>query len=624
MPEIMMSSNKVELIDKQMCTGCCACLNVCRKQAITMERDHEGFWYPKVDATVCDNCGVCERVCPLLEGNSISIERLEVPEVLAAWNTNHAIRLDSTSGGVFSALASRMWDIKGYVAGAVYTEDHTVSHVVTSDPRMLDALRSSKYLQSYTGELLDNLRQLLEDGKRVLICGTPCQIAGLYHVLGKDYEGLITCDFICRGVNSPKVFRMYIEMLERKYGARATSIKFKNKAYGWHRFSTRIDFSNGKTYIRDRYHDLFMQGYLKYNLFVRPCCYSCQFKGMPQQADITLADFWGLDRIHPELDNDCGTSAVLLNSEKGRDFLQSVGNALFSQECTLQEVAAGNPALTQPLEQRPGRDRFFEDIDAMSFVGLSRKHFPMQGCVREMAMWLYAKAKGMARKMLRGRWRRIGLSASAWLQFLHINVLRRNTHANVLRSRMLIPTRCCRVVLDHSAQIRLNGTLTLGWKTFRNSRLETRFSVGRNSTVIVNGAFDVYNGSDIRVLDNGVLTLNAGFCNDGVQISCARRVTLGNGCAIARDVIIRDNDAHQLLNSDNEMAKGICIGEHVWIGTRAIILKGVTIGDGAVVAAGAVVCKDVPAKCLVAGVPAKVIREHVEWRKGGATSREEI
>ncbi len=577
-----------------------------------MERDHEGFWYPMVDTTVCNNCGLCEHVCPLLEGNSISVERLPFPQVLAAWNTNRAIRLDSTSGGIFSALAERMLDIQGYVAGAVYREDHTVSHIVTNDPQMLDALRSSKYLQSYTGELFNSIRQLLEDGKQVLICGTPCQISGLYHVLGRDYEGLITCDFICRGVNSPKVFLMYMDMLERKYGARAVNIKFKNKTYGWHRFSTRIDFENSRTYIKDRYHDPFTLGYLVSNSFVRPSCYCCHFKGMPRQADITLADFWGLDKIHPEWDNDCGTSAVLLNSEKGCDFFRSVGDALSSHECTLQEVAAGNGALCQSLEQKPGREQFFKDIDTMSFAELSRKHFPVPGRMKEMAMWFLAKAKGMAR-MLWGGWRQMGLSPSAWLQFVYINLLRKNTHGNVHRSKLFIPTRLCRVVMDQSAQMIFNGKLTLGWKQFRKSTLETRFSVGKNATVIVNSDFTVYNGSDIRVLDNGVLTLNGGFCNMGVQIVCAKRVTIGKGCAIARDVIIRDYDAHQLLNSGHEMAKDICIGKDVWIGTRAIILKGVTIGDGAVIHAGAVVTKDVPAKCLVAGVPAKVIREHAEW-----------
>ena len=251
-----------------------------------MESEHEGFWYPKVDTNVCNNCGQCERVCPLIEGKTVPVERLTLPRALAVWNADPVVRLDSTSGGVFSALASRMFQIGGNVAGAVYEKDHTVSHVLTSDSRMLDALRSSKYLQSYVGELFNQIKQLLENGKQVLICGTPCQIAGLYCVLGKDYERLITCDFICRGVNSPKAFLKYIEMLERKYGAQATRIKFKNKTFGWHRFATRIDFANGKTYIEDRYHDLFMVGYLQHNCFVRPSCYNCRFKGTPRQAKL--------------------------------------------------------------------------------------------------------------------------------------------------------------------------------------------------------------------------------------------------------------------------------------------------------------------------------------------------
>jgi len=168
-------------------------------------------------------------------------------------------------------------------------------------------------------------------------------------------------------------------------------------------------------------------------------------------------------------------------------------------------------------------------------------------------------------------------------------------------------------VLDATAQITLNGTLTLGWKRIKSSSLETRFHVGKNAKVVVNGRFTAYVGSDIWVLENGVLTLSNGFCNEGVQITCAKQITIGNGCAIARDVIIRDYDAHQLVGNEHEIAKEICIGDHVWIGTRAIILKGVTVGYGAVVAAGAVVTKNVPDRCLVAGIPAKVIRENVDW-----------
>jgi acetyltransferase-like isoleucine patch superfamily enzyme/coenzyme F420-reducing hydrogenase beta subunit len=580
-----------------------------------MDRDPEGFWYPKVDALVCNNCQRCERVCPLLNKRNIVGERLPTPDCFAVWNADVAIRLDSTSGGVFSALAKRVWDNGGSVAGAVYSDDHTVSHILTSDPKTIELLRSSKYLQSYIGELYNIIKAVLEDGKRVLICGTPCQIAGLYQVLGKDYDGLITCDFICRGVNSPKVFQKYIAMLERKFGARATKIKFKNKTYGWHRFSTRVDFANGEHYIEDRYHDPFMVGYLQHNFFVRPSCYACRFKTLPRQADITLADFWGLERSHPEWDDDCGTSAVLLNSEKGCRFFQDGGNSLSSHKCTIEEITTGNQALNQSLAKKPGREQVFADIDAMTFRALSRKHFPVPGRIKETTMWFLRTMKCVVNGTFHGRlWRNMGLSPLAWIQFVYINLLRRNTFADMRRSMMLIPTRRCLIELDDSAKITLNGVLTLGWKRIKNSTLETRFSVGQNAMVIINGNFTTYVGSDIWVLDNGILTLHSGFCNEGVQITCAKKITIGNGCAIARDVIIRDFDAHQLLETNHGMAMEISIGAHVWIGTRAIILKGVIIGDGAVIAAGAVVTKDVPAKCLVAGVPAKVIRENVSWK----------
>ena len=249
----------------------------------------------------------------------------------------------------------------------------------------------------------------------------------------------------------------------------------------------------------------------------------------------------------------------------------------------------------------------------MSFSQLAKKHFRVSGTARQMARKVLAKAKAAARRVVAGQWRQMGFSPSAWWQFFHINLLRKNTLASVRRSQMLLPTRRCRVVMDRSARIALGGTLVLGWKRIRNSTLETRFSVGKNATVTVNGDFSAYVGSDIWVFDDAALTLNRGFCNEGVQITCAKKITLGEGCAIARDVIIRDYDAHQLLGAGHEVAKEVRIGNHVWIGTRAMVLKGVTIGDGAVVAAGAVVTKDVPARCLVAGVPAKVIRENVEW-----------
>jgi len=600
----------IEITNKELCTGCCACLNVCGQRSISMDRDKEGFWYPKVDERTCNNCGLCENICPLLNRTFIPTDRLKQPQVFAAWNTDHAIRIDSTSGGIFSALANRMFDCGGYVAGAVYLKDHTVSHIVTNDRLLLEDLRSSKYLQSYSGEIYNDIKRLLEEENKVLICASPCQISALYAVLGKDYKNLITCDFICIGVNSPKVFLKFMDMLEQQFKAKATRIKFKNKTFGWHRFATRIDFANDKTYMKDRYHDPIMRSLLDVH-FVRPSCYGCRFKGMPRQADITLADFWGIETIHPELDNDCGTSAVIINSEKGKDIFREIGETVFSKECSLQDVAAGNRAISQSIERKQGRERFFADIDDKSFAELAKEYFPAPSLLSDVGRRFLGKPIKWLGK-LRMVPRTLGFSISAWWQFIYINMLRESTQSNVRFG--FIPTRYSRIVLDKSAQIVLNGRLILGAKENRKSTSETRFSLGKGSKLTINGNFSIGSGSDIRVFDDGELTLNGGYCTAGVQIVCFKKITIGKGCAIARDVIIRDTDAHRILNSGHLMTQETCIGEHVWIGNRAMIMKGVSVGDGAIIAAGSIVTRDVPEKCLVAGVPAKVIRENVEWQ----------
>ena len=223
-----------------------------------------------------------------------------------------------------------------------------------------------------------------------------------------------------------------------------------------------------------------------------------------------------------------------------------------------------------------------------------------------------AKPIGFERKILFVL-RKLRFSISTWWQFIYINILRKNTISNVKFG--FLPTPYCRIVLDNSAHIILNGVLTLGAKENRKSTIETRFFLGKKSKFTINGYFSIGSGTDIRVFDNGELILNGGggYCTAGVQIVCCKRISIGKDCAIARDVIIRDTDAHEILNSTNKMIQEVSIGDHVWIGSRAIIMKGVAIGDGSIIAAGAIVTKDVPAKCLVGGVPAKVIRKNVEW-----------
>nr|WP_315112831.1 acyltransferase [Clostridium intestinale] len=180
-------------------------------------------------------------------------------------------------------------------------------------------------------------------------------------------------------------------------------------------------------------------------------------------------------------------------------------------------------------------------------------------------------------------------------------------------NKIIIPLRKARIYIHKKSIVNISGRLVIGYKENPYSKDETRFSLGKNSVLDVRGNFRIQNGSDIRIFNNGCLKLGSGYFNYGVQIVCSKEITIGENVAIARDVIIRDTDAHKIIGKEHIQNKSVVIGNNVWIGTRAIIMKGVTIGDGAIIGAGAIVTHDVPSNCIAAGVPAKVIRQNVTW-----------
>jgi acetyltransferase-like isoleucine patch superfamily enzyme/coenzyme F420-reducing hydrogenase beta subunit len=595
----------IYITDKVQCCGCNACGDVCYHDAITFKTDIEGFWYPEVTKEKCTDCGLCEKVCPIISKQN-NVTRFKKILVYAAYNADNNIRIDSTSGGIFSALAEKVFSMNGYVSGAIYNDDHTVKHIITDDQKFLPEIRSSKYLQSYTGTLYTSIKNLLKKGEKVLVCATPCQITALYSILGKDYDNLITCDFICRGVNSPKVFLSYMDMLERQYGAKAVKIKFKAKKWGWHNFSLRVNFANGKEYCKDRWHDMFFIGYLQKGNFARPSCYKCHFKGFPQKADITLGDFWGIERIDPSMDQDKGTSLVMVNSEKGKRFFESLNNTIMFKQFTQEQASVGNSQMNHSLKSK-GNDRkiFFEAIDKYPFEIVAKKFFPLPSWKNKLkkAFLFVVKVIRISRIM--------GFSFRTWYLFVYYNLLSKKIKSPNKFCLQLF--RYCRLEINKTARLFINGSLSIGSKQVVSSHIETRLLLEANAKMTVNGNYGICAGSYVRVIENGELILNTGFINEGVQITCASKISIGEGCAIARDVVIRDFDAHTIDDPDYKIARPIEIGNHVWIGNRAIILKGVKIGDGAIIAAGSVVTKNIPAKTIVGGVPAKVIRENVQW-----------
>lgn len=598
-----------EIIEKSKCCGCNACGDVCPKGAITFQNDKEGFWYPVIDQTLCVDCGLCQKICPVLT-KADNVIRYDEPLVYAAYTKDEAIRIDSTSGGIHSMLALAMYEQNAYIGGAIYNKDHTVRHIVSPDRQLLPAIRSSKYLQSSMEGVCKEVRELLKAGEKVFFCGTPCQVQGLYKFLRKEYDNLTTCDFICRGVNSPKVFLSYMDMLEKQYGSKATEIKFKNKKWGWHNFSLRVNFENGKEYCKDRWHDLFFIGYLQSGNFARPSCYQCTFKGFPQKADITLADFWGIEKIDPSMDQDRGTSLVMINSDKGKELFDAIKDKINWRQFTMRDAAAGNPALNSSLTSTsPDRDAFFDALDKMPFDKVAKMFFPLP----KFTDSLEKKLKIYASRLKNGLqlFGLLGFSFKSWKTFLSLNIF----SSHVKKGKRLVVKNYPNSVieLDKASKMILNQTLTIGTPQVKGSHKETRLLLEENATMTVNNQFMMFAGSYIRVIKGGHLILHGGFINENVQITCGDRIEIGRDCAIGRDVVIRSYDGHTIEQDGYRISEPIVIENHVWIGQGAQILKGVHIGEGAIVAAGAVVTKDVPAHAVVGGVPAKVIKENVKW-----------
>ena len=599
----------INITDKTQCDGCNACTVICPvDECITMHYDQEGFLFPEVNMDTCIDCDKCEDICYYITEREDDIQRFEKPLVYASYSKNHEIRVDSTSGGIFSELAFKMFDEGGYVGGAVYNDDYSVSHILTNDREKLVDIRSSKYTYSCTDELFPDVKKKLKKGKKVLVCGAPCQIHALYAFLGnKDYENLVTCDFICKSVNSTKVFQKYIEWLENKYQSKAKKIKAKDKTTGWHRFSMRVDFENGKSYVADRYNDPFFVGYLQTELFTMQACLTCEFRGYPRKADITLADFWGIENLDISMDQDLGTSLIIVNSEKGQAYYDSLGDAIVSKEFTLKDAEPGNPAMynTPRVVDEDMRKSFYEDLDKYPFDVIAKKYFPMPTLKGKVLNKLKRVKKGL---LLLNK---IGFLPSDLYRLVKLNLF--DAKMQKTRKIGIIPFKNSKIELHKNSKLICENILFMGTKQVQSSKLETRLLVEENGTLQITKTFTMYAGSYVRVVKNGHLEINGGFINEGVEITCASKITIGEGATIARDVVIRDYDGHTIEQADYQIAKPITIGKHVWIGNRAMILKGVTIGDGAIVAAGAIVTKDVPAGSVVSGVPAKVVKEDVKW-----------
>ena len=368
-----MMNTCVDILEKEMCTGCGTCRNICPADAVSMEMDIEGFWYPAVDQDKCVHCGKCARVCPVLNTAYLQAPSMQDGrvKVYAAWSLDPDIRYHSTSGGIFSEFAAAIIDRGGVVCGAAYDGQQMVYHRIVDRREELGQIRQSKYVQSDMGVVYQETASHLRQARAVLFCGTPCQCAGLFRYCreeGIDTGSLYLIDFICRGSNSPKVYRNFLDELEMLYQSKTKKVWFKNKSYGWNCFSTKIEFENGACYLEDRNHDPYIRGYIEENLYIRPSCARCEFKGLRRVSDVTLADFWGVKLEDNMQETDGGTSMVMLHTEKGKRLWDIISPYVFKIEKKWEDIAPGNVCFEHSVRHGIHRNEFMRDLDRMPVI----------------------------------------------------------------------------------------------------------------------------------------------------------------------------------------------------------------------------------------------------------------
>lgn len=373
----------IDIKDKKDCCGCSACVSVCVKHCSTMQTDEEGFLYPMVDQGACIDCGLCDKVCPVInQGAPVETQAAHI-----AINRNEETRLASSSGGIFTLLAEAIIRDGGVVFGARFDEDWSVIHSWTDTIEGLAAFRGSKYVQSRIGATYCEAKDFLKQGRKVLFSGTPCQIVGLKRYLRKEYDNLLTVDFICHGVPSPGVWQRYLGELCSELRAKRgngrnsvllsmdelpviTGISFRDKTNGWKKFGFQVRYAASKTasnsvsksaikeniFLQPFSENSFMRGFLA-DVYLRPSCYACPAKSGKSSSDITIADAWGIHQFAQERDDDKGACYILENTDKGSRMLRQLQFDSFPVD--IENIKRYNPSYCTSSRPHPKRHKFF-------------------------------------------------------------------------------------------------------------------------------------------------------------------------------------------------------------------------------------------------------------------------
>ncbi len=347
----MKEQTKILLASQDSCTGCAACAQSCAKGAISMREDREGFLQPHIDPKLCVGCHKCEQVCPII--SPITIPQDFETKAYAAINKDEAVRMRSSSGGVFHALAKWTIEQGGVVFGARFDDNWEVMHDYTETIEGIEPFMRSKYVQSRVGNTYKQAKKFLDEGRWVLYSGTPCQIGGLHSFLGKDYDKLLMVDLICHGVPSSGVWRKY---LKECVGDEIANVNFRDKHYGWDKNQCMTISTKVGKISNEQMNNIYYRGFIN-RLFLRKSCHRCVYRTLRRYSDITLADYWGVRTLSPNMYDNGGTSFVIINSQIGYFAYKSIN--ICDEKQMLNNIKIGNPMVFINYSKNYKRHLFF-------------------------------------------------------------------------------------------------------------------------------------------------------------------------------------------------------------------------------------------------------------------------
>lgn len=364
------------MVGKNLCCGCMACAQTCPRECIEMIKDNNGFWKPQIDQDACIKCNQCEKVCPVLNITSLEQQKI-IDNVILCANISESILMESSSGGVFSALANSVLRENGIVCGAAFSDDYRyVHHVVIQNKEDIHKLVGSKYVQSEIEDCYKLIKKNAEAGRKVLFCGSPCQVGALKLYLGKsDLENVFLIDFICHGVPSQKVYEKYIGWAEKKYGSQISEVNFRSKESSWKQFSLKLVFNNSVMYQKLYDLDPYGQAFVT-NTSLNELCYSCLFRTESRASDLTLADAWGLSDYYQIVKRNKGASIVFVHTTKGMQRLNQINDELITEKLNDSDRVRQTSRLTEGHKKPENRDMFFSSLDSLEFDKLVKKYAP--------------------------------------------------------------------------------------------------------------------------------------------------------------------------------------------------------------------------------------------------------